>query len=186
MATPQLGNTQDIALRSWLGAQGLKIAASGEARRTRCSVVPLANPDILAQFQQGRLEAAWVPEPWGARLVAEGGATLLLDERTLWPAGRFPTTLLVTTRSVLEHRRAELKALLRAHLALSGRWETDPKSFARAVNTAFAQLAGKPLADATLQDAFSRMQPSLDPLPAGARPQRAARPGARLPARPRT
>ncbi|MBF5045818.1 ABC transporter substrate-binding protein [Aggregicoccus sp. 17bor-14] len=165
VATPQLGNTQDIALRAWLGKQGIAIAPSGETRPDAVSVTPLANPDILAQFQRGELEGAWVPEPWGARLVAEGQGKILLDERTLWPNGRFPTTLLVTTASVLQSRRAELKALLRAHLSLSGRWETDPKNFARAVNTAFAQLAGKPLPDATLQDAFSRLEPSLDPLP---------------------
>jgi len=166
VATPQLGNTQDIALRSWLKAQGLAIAPSGESRPDAVSVTPLANPDILAQFQRGQLEGAWVPEPWGARLLAEGGGQLLLDERTLWPGGRFPTTVLVTTRKVLEARPAELKALLRAHLSLTGRWETDPRGFARAVNTAFAQVVGKPLPDATLQDAFSRLQPSLDPLPA--------------------
>ena len=165
VATPQLGNTQDIALRSWLKQQGIPIAPSGELRPDAVSVTPLANPDILAQFQRGQLEGAWVPEPWGARLVAEAGAKLLLDERTLWPGGRFPTTVLVTTRKVLQTRRAELKALLRAHLSLSGRWETDPKGFARAVNTAFGQVVGKPLPDATLQEAFSRLQPSLDPLP---------------------
>ncbi|HET9452132.1 MAG TPA: ABC transporter substrate-binding protein, partial [Aggregicoccus sp.] len=163
VATPQLGNTQDIALRSWLKAQGVAIAPSGALRPDAVSVTPLANPDILAQFQRGQLEGAWVPEPWGARLLAEAGGQLLLDERTLWPEGRFPTTVLVTTRKVLETRRAELKALLRAHLSLSGRWETDPRGFARAVNTSFGQLAGKPLPDATLQDAFRRMQPSLDP-----------------------
>jgi NitT/TauT family transport system substrate-binding protein len=165
VATPQLGNTQDIALRTWLGQQGLAIAGSGEVRPDAVSVTPLANPDILAQFQRGELEGAWVPEPWGARLVREGGGQVLLDERTLWPGGRFPTTVLVTTRKVLETRREELKRLLRAHLSLSGRWETDPKGFARAVNTAFAQVAGKPLPDATLQEAFGRLNPSLDPLP---------------------
>ncbi len=166
VASPQLGNTQDIALRTWLKAQGLAIAPSGETRPDAVSVTPLANPDILAQFQRGQLEGAWVPEPWGARLVREAGGHILLDERTLWPEGRFPTTVLVTTRKVLQTRRAELKALLRAHLSLSGRWETEPKNFARAVNTAFAQAVGKRLPEDTLQDAFSRLQPSLDPLSA--------------------
>jgi len=160
LASPQIGNTQDIALRHWLKQQGLAAASEPGAD---VQVVPLSNPDILGQFLQGSIEGAWVPEPWGARMIAEGGGQVLVDERDLWPQRRFPTTVLVTTKKVLEARRPQILALLRVHLRLTERWRGDPEGFSTAVNTAFGKLTSKPLAPAILKDAFSRLEPSLDP-----------------------
>jgi NitT/TauT family transport system substrate-binding protein len=162
LATPQLGNTQDIALRHWLKDKGLSIAAD---KGGDVQVVPMSNPDILGQYLQGAIEGAWVPEPWAARMLAEGGGHILVDERTLWPGGRFPTTVLVTTKKALETKRERIAALLRAHVQLTERWQKDPEGFATAVNAAFGQLTSKPLQPAVLQDAFSRMQPGLQPDP---------------------
>lgn len=159
LASPQLGNTQDIALRHWLKQQGLSIATD---KGGDVQVVPLSNPDILAQYLQGELEGAWVPEPWGARMLAEGGGQILVDERSLWPAGHFPTTVLVTTRKVLETKGPRIEALLRAHVALTERWKADPDAFAEEVNKAFGQLTGKPLTPEVLKDAFSRLAPDVD------------------------
>ncbi|MDY7233158.1 ABC transporter substrate-binding protein [Hyalangium rubrum] len=162
LGSPQIGNTQDIALRHWLKQQGLSVAtdSGGDVQ-----VVPLSNPDLLAQYIQGGLEGAWVPEPWGARMVAEGGGQILVDERDLWPDRRFPTTVLVTTKKVLETRRPQVLALLRVHTRLTERWRTEPEAFTTSVNTAFGKLTSKPLAPAILKDAFSRLEPSLDPVP---------------------
>ena len=163
LATPQLGNTQDIALRTWLKAQKLSIStdAGGDVQ-----VIPISNPDILAQYLQGAIEGAWVPEPWGARMLAEGGGHILVDERDLWPDKRFPTTVVVTTKKVLETQRSRIAALLRIHTQLTERWRADPAAFATSVNAAFGQLTRKPLPAPVLQDAFSRLEPSLDPVPA--------------------
>lgn len=163
LGTPQLGNTQDIALRHWLKDQGLSIATD---KGGDVQVVPMSNPDILGQYLQGALEGAWVPEPWAARMLAEGGGRILVDERTLWPGGRFPTTVLVTTKKALETKRERIAALVRAHVQLTERWQKDPTGFATSVNTAFGQLTSKPLKPEVLQDAFSRMQPGLVPDPA--------------------
>ncbi|MFP2895958.1 ABC transporter substrate-binding protein [Corallococcus sp. 4LFB] len=162
LATPQLGNTQDIALRTWLKAQKLSIAvdAGGDVQ-----VIPLSSPDILAQYLQGAIEGAWVPEPWGSRMLAEGGGHILVDERDLWPDQRFPTTVVVTTKKVLETQRSRIAALLRTHVQLTERWRADPAAFATAVNSAFGQLTRKPLPGPVLQAAFSRLEPSLDPVP---------------------
>jgi len=160
VASPQLGNTQDIALRLWLGREGLALGEGAGA----VQVTPLANPDILALMKRGDLEAAWVPEPWGARLLAEAGAHVLVDERDLWEGRRFPTTVVVASRRALGARRAAVVALLRTHLALTARWKEDPAGFARAANAAYGKLTGHPLADAVLQDAFSRLEPTSDPL----------------------
>jgi NitT/TauT family transport system substrate-binding protein len=158
LASPQLGNTQDIALRIWLGKQGLKPDKD-------VSITPLSNPDILGLFLNGQLEGAWVPEPWGARMVAEGGGHILLDERELWPERRFHTTVLVTTRKALEQRRAQLKQLVRAHVALTREWQQDSQAFSTRVNTAFTQVSGHPIAAPVLQDAFSRLEPALEVMP---------------------
>jgi NitT/TauT family transport system substrate-binding protein len=160
VASPQLGNTQDVALRVWLKKNGL----SDKAGPSGVEVTPLSNPDILSLFARGDLAGAWVPEPWGARLVAEAGGRILVDERTLWERGRFPTTLLVVSRRALERRGAEIAALLRAHVALTQRWSDDPPAFGRLANEAYGKRTGKPLPDAILSDALSRIEPTTDPL----------------------
>jgi NitT/TauT family transport system substrate-binding protein len=96
--------------------------------------------------------------------VHEAGAKVLLDERTLWPGGRFPTTVVVASRRALEHRRADVVALVRAHLELTARWKADPLAFARAANAEYGRLTGHPLPQAVLEEAFSRLEPATDPL----------------------
>ena len=84
IATPQLGNTQDVALRSWLGDNGLNAQEQGG----NVQVLPTANADTLTLFQRGEIDGAWVPEPWGTRLIQEAGGELFLDEKDLWPDGQ--------------------------------------------------------------------------------------------------
>jgi NitT/TauT family transport system substrate-binding protein len=160
VASPQLGNTQDVALRMWLRKNGL-LDGRGQGR---VEVTPLATSDIVSLFVRGDLGGAWVPEPWGARLVAEAGARILVDERTLWPDGRFPTTVLAVSARALERRRPQIVALVRAHLELTRRWERDRAGFARLANEAYGRRTGKPLPDAVVQDAFARLEPTSDPL----------------------
>ncbi len=162
VGSPQLGNTQDVALRTWLRAHGLS-----DRRGDRgVEVTPLSNPDLLSMFARGDLAGAWVPEPWGARLVAEAHGRILIDERTLWDGGRFPTTVLVVSRRALERRRAEVAALLRAHVALTRRWRDDPEGFGQLANVAYGRRTGKPLPPPVLRDALSRLEPLDDPMAA--------------------
>ncbi len=97
LATPQLGNTQDVALRTWLEEQGLRTNDRGGD----VMVFPLDGPAILTLMKRGDLDGAWVPEPWVARLCDEAGGEVLLDERDLWPDRRFPTALLVAARTAM-------------------------------------------------------------------------------------
>lgn len=159
LASPQLGNTQDIALRVWLRVQGLR---EGDGR-DRVRVFSLSNADVLGLFARGHLEGAWVPEPWGARLRARGGR-VLVDERDLWPARRFPATVLVATRRALERRRHDVLSIVRAHVALTARWSAGPAAFARAANAELGRITGHPLEEPVLQDAFSYLDPISDPL----------------------
>ena len=83
IATPQLGNTQDVALRKYLLDNGLGAKESGG----NVDVLPTANPDTLNLFKQGEVDGAWVPEPWATRLIQEAGGEVFLDESELWPDG---------------------------------------------------------------------------------------------------
>src|SRR6202158_836872 len=100
IATPQLGNTQDVALRSWMRANGLKSREKGGD----VQVIPISNPDQLTLFLKGQIDAAWAPEPWAARLVHDGGGRIFLDERDLWPNRQFiVTTIIVNPKFLKEH-----------------------------------------------------------------------------------
>ena len=156
LAAPQIGNTQDVALRYWLLNHGLKPGRD-------VTVVPLSNADILGLFQQGELEGAWVPEPWASRLELEGEGKMVVDEATLWPGGRFHTTLLVATKRALRERPAELEALLRVHVRLTEEWRSQPEAFARRVQAAFLQQTGLPVRTEVLERAFHRLEPALSP-----------------------
>jgi NitT/TauT family transport system substrate-binding protein len=160
VGSPQLGNTQDVALRTWLRAQGL----SDRGGRRSVEVTPLPNADLLSMFARGELAGAWVPEPWGARLLAEAGGRILVDERTLWEGGRFPAAVLVVSRRALERRPGDVAALVRAHVELTRRWQRDPHGFAALANAAYGRRTGKPLPEAVLRDALSRLEPVEDPM----------------------
>src|ERR671928_845672 len=86
-ASPQLGNTQDISLRSFLIKNGFKTTDQGG----NVALLAVANPDILTLFLKKRLDGAWVPEPWATRLVKEANGRIFLDERSIWPDGKFIT-----------------------------------------------------------------------------------------------
>lgn len=160
VASPQLGNTQDVSLRTWLHAQGL---SEGEGPGA-VQVTPIANADMAGLLVRGDLAGAWVPEPWGALLRERVRGRILVDERTLWPGGRFPTTVLVVSTRALRERRAQVAALVSAHLALTQRWARDPSGFARAADGVFGALTGKPLPPAVTAEAFTRMDPTSDPM----------------------
>jgi NitT/TauT family transport system substrate-binding protein len=108
IATPQLGNTQDVALRHWLTTQGLTSTLTGGGD---VKIAPQENPQILDAFAAGAIDGAWVPEPNATRLVG-AGAKVLVDERTLWPGGKFVTTNLVVNPQYLKEHRDVVKRLV--------------------------------------------------------------------------
>lgn len=161
IATPQLGNTQDVALRAWLTEQGLENSVSGGGDVT---ITPTANADTLQLFQDGQLDGAWLPEPWSSRLVLEAGAKVLVDERDLWPDGQFVTTHLIVRTEFLEQYPGTVEALLRGHVE-SVEWikanEADAKT---AVNTGIEELASSPLSPEVLDRAWTELEFTEDPI----------------------
>ena len=109
LASPQLANTQDVALRAWLKEEGYETDESGGGD---VSIRPQANADTLAAFQAGDIDGAWEPEPWATRLVQEGGGHVLVDERDLWPDGAYVTTHLIVRTEFLNDHPDVVKQLL--------------------------------------------------------------------------
>lgn len=158
VAVPQTGGTQDVALRKFLSGVGL----APVERRGTVDIKPIKNPDVLALFKKGELDAAWVPEPWAARLRAEAGAQTVLDERDLWPAGRFVTTVLVVSRRFEREQPEAVAALVRANGETIAWMNANPMGARAAANEQLEALTGKALARPVVKDAWSHLSFSSD------------------------
>lgn len=163
LATPQLGNTQDVALRTWLTEQGLENSIEGGGDVT---IAPTANADTLALFQSGDIDGAWLPEPWASRLVLEAGAEVLVDERDLWPDGEFVTTNIIVRTEYLEQSPETVEALLRGHVAAVQLATDDPDAAKAAVNAGLESAGSSALDTAVLDRAWSNLTVTWDPLAA--------------------
>lgn len=160
IATPGIGNTQDIALRSWLSKNGLAPREKGGT----VSIRPISNPDIYQLMRRGHLHAAWVPEPWASRLELDIGAQTFLDERMLWPDGAFATVLLTVRQSYLREHPDAVGNLVRAHQKLT-RWIQDDREAAiGAANSGLERSLGTHLPPKVVRQAFSYFSTTTDPL----------------------
>jgi NitT/TauT family transport system substrate-binding protein len=160
VASPQMGNTQDVALRAWLKAHGMKSTDKGGD----VQVIPLANPDQLTLFLKGELDGAWAPEPWATRLIREGNGRLFLDERTLWPEGKFITAHLIVRTKFLQEHPDVVKNWIRAHVELTDWINGHLPESKKLLNQQIQKETGKALPDAVLEEAFGRLQVTYDPL----------------------
>jgi NitT/TauT family transport system substrate-binding protein len=155
VATPQLGNTQDVSLKTWLAKNNL----TGKVK-----VENLANPDTLSQFQKGAIQGAWLPEPWSSQLVLTGGAKVLVDESSLWPSGQFPTTVLIVRTEFLQQHPETVQALLKGELDAINWAKANNSAAETAVNAELKQLTGKALPQPVIDRAFGKIQLTVDPL----------------------
>jgi len=147
IATPQLGNTQDVSARAWLVAGGLKITQSGGDAH----VLPTANPDQLVLFKQKQLDAVWTVEPWVSRLELEAQGKVLMEE---WDA---VTTVLATGVKFLQSNRGQMRKFVAAHEELTEWIKANPAEAQRMIRTELAAetLAGLP--DALVERAWKRI-----------------------------
>lgn len=160
IATPQLGNTQDVAARRWLKAHGLTPKEKGG----EVEVIPIKNPDQLTLFLKKELDAAWAVEPWASRLIKEGGGRLFLDERSLWPNGRFVTAQVLASTTFLREHPDLLKKWLTAHVELTQWVNAHTEEAKRMLNAELERLTGKGFRTDVLDDAFSRLTVTYDPV----------------------
>ena len=161
IATPQLGNTQDVALRAYLKSNGLQADTTGGGD---VSIVPQANADTLTQFASGDIDGAWVPEPFFSRMQLESGGKVLVNEKTLWPDGKFVTTQLIVATKFLKDHPDTVLALIKGEADAIKYINDDPAEAQKAANDEIAKITGKPLKDNVLMAAFGNLAFTLDPI----------------------
>jgi NitT/TauT family transport system substrate-binding protein len=161
IASPQLGNTQDVALRTWLAAQGYKTSILGGGDVT---VIPTENAQTLALFQRGDIDGAWLPEPWASRLVLEAGAKVFLDEKTLWPKGQFLTTNIIAGSSFLKKYPGTVNALLSAHIDAINFIKNNEDPAKEDAQLQIEKWTGKRLANNVITRAWSNLTFTWEPL----------------------
>jgi len=160
VATPQLGNTQDVALRAWLQSHGMKPLNKGG----NVQVQPMANPDQLNLFLKKQLDAAWAPEPWATRLIHEGSGRLFLDERTLWPNGHFVVTNLIVNAKFLREHQDIVKNWVRAQVELTDWIRAHQPEAKKLLNDQIQRETGKALPPQIIDEALGRMEITDDPI----------------------
>lgn len=163
IATPQLGNTQDVALLNYLKEKGHKV--DPETGKGDVSVLRQDNKEIPTTFQQGGIDGAWVPEPTASNLVAKGGK-VLLNEKKLWKDGKFVTTNLVVRQDFLKKHPDVVEAVVRGSVRANAWINDHPDEAKKHINSALERDAGKPLPQPVLDSAFKDIEVTDDPLAA--------------------
>jgi NitT/TauT family transport system substrate-binding protein len=161
IASPQLGNTQDVALRAWLSDQGLATDTQGGGD---VSITPQANAQNLETFIAGTIDGAWVPEPWATRMIADGGGHILVDERDLWPDGRYVTTQLIVRTEFLAQHPDVVRRLLAAHMKATDFVNNSPAEAQASAATAIGQITGSPVSADILAAAWQNLTFTVDPI----------------------
>jgi NitT/TauT family transport system substrate-binding protein len=188
-ASPQLGNTQDVALRKYLIQNGYETIENGG----NVTVVPVKPSDILTLTLKKEIDGAWVPEPWGARLVKEANGKIFVDERNLWPPdGKFVTTNIIVRTDYLKNNPETIKKLIDAHIdetiwinntlkdsrtgnftGASGNEENQTnddlgnngvETFIHSFNDGLKRITGNTVPEDELKDALQRLEFTYDPL----------------------
>jgi len=161
IASPQLGNTQDVALRSWLKTQGYTTTQEGGGD---VKVKPQPNAITIDTYKAGQIDGAWVPEPFASRLVVESGARVLVNEASLWPDGKFVTTHVIVRTGFLKKHPDVVENFLRGHVEAIEYANANPDEAQTVVNTALENLTGKPLKPDTIKAAWKNLTFTVDPI----------------------
>ena len=157
IATPQHGNTQDIAARHYV------TAVLGEADSH--DVLPIPNAEQAGMMSRGQIDAAWVPEPWGARLIAEAHAHAIAQEKDLWPGHAFALTLVVTTPQFLQDHPEVVRRVLDVHETWTRRLQRDPMKYVPSLEAALRSATGRALPAGVLAQSIGHVRFLDDPLP---------------------
>jgi NitT/TauT family transport system substrate-binding protein len=162
IATPQLGNTQDVALRYWLKHNGFTTTKEGGGDVT---IIPQDNAQTVETFGAKQIDGAWVPEPFASRMVSAGGK-VLVDERDLWPDRKFIITHLVVRLDFLREHPDAVKKLIEAHVAATEFIGIQPDEAQQAISAHLGKLSGKPLDLKLIRQAWPSLSFLTDPIAA--------------------
>ncbi|MEE1819395.1 aliphatic sulfonate ABC transporter substrate-binding protein [Streptomyces sp. SP18ES09] len=161
IATPQKGNTQDVALLNWISEKGWKV--DPESGKGDVSVVRTDNKVTPDAFKSGSIDGAWVPEPTASKLVAEGGS-VLLDETSLWPDKKFVITNVIVSQKFLSEHPDVVEAVLRGTVKTNAWINANPDKAKASANAALKALGGKALSDKVIDPAWPSIAITNDPL----------------------
>ena len=161
LASPQLGNTQDVAVRSWLKSKGLNTTPEGGGD---VQILPQENSQTLDTFKSGQIDGGWVPEPWTTRLIQDGKGKLLVDEVSLWPGGKFLTTTVIVRTAFLKDHPDAVKRLLEGQVAANDLIKSDPAQAQNLVGQGINNATGKPLAADVIAASFKNLTFTNDPI----------------------
>ena len=148
IATPQLGNTQDVAARAWLKKQGFRVTLTGGD----VAVLPTANPDQLQLFQQGKLDGVWTVEPWVSRLELDAGGRIFLEQNNA------VTTVLVSSVKFLKLRPALVEKFRAAHAGLTAWLGAHPDEARTLVRAGLGAETRREMPDALVARAWRRLR----------------------------
>src|SRR5687767_13095773 len=159
-SSPQLGNTQDVALRKYLLDNGYKTKENGG----NIEVVPAKTADIVSLMIKKDIDGAWLPEPWGAKLIKEANAKVLVDERDLWPNGQFVTAHIIARTDYTERNPDIIKKILDAHIDMTS-WIKDNRDEALQIfNAELNKLMGQTIPEDEFREGISRIELTYDPI----------------------
>ena len=160
IASPQLGNTQDVALRAWLKRQGFRLAEHGGD----VQVIPIQNPDQLTLFLKKEIDAAWTVEPWVTRLIREGSGTLYFDETSIWPEHKFVTANIIVSTKFLNEHRDLVKKFIVTHVELTQWINSNLPEAKQIINSEIKRITTKALPPEVLNESFSRITVTFNPI----------------------
>jgi NitT/TauT family transport system substrate-binding protein len=161
LATPSLGNTQDVAARFWLKQHGLTTTPTGGGDVSIKPIKP--NSAAVLEFSSGQIDGGWEPEPYATEMVLDGG-TRLVNEASLWPGGKFVTTNLVVSQSFLKAHPSTVNGLLKGQIETNNYINSNASAAASAANAELTKLTGKGLKPNVLSESLKFIKFTDDPI----------------------
>src|SRR5580698_2369512 len=161
LATPSLGNTQDVSLRHWLKTKGLTSTSTGGGDVPITPITP--NSDAVLAFKSGSIAGGWEPAPYDAEMTADGGH-VLVNEATLWPQGQFVTTEIVATQSFIKANPTVISDLLKGQIEANNFIAANKTQAESVANAELAAVSGKSLSAAIVAASFDQITFTNDPI----------------------
>ena len=159
-SSPQLGNTQDVALRKYLLDNGYKTKENGG----NVEVIPAKTADIVSLMIKKDIDGAWLPEPWGAKLIKEANAKVLVDERDLWPEGKFVSAHIIARTDYIEKNPDIIRKLLEAHVDMTTWINNNSEEALQIFNAELNKLMGQTIPEDEFREGISRIELTYDPI----------------------
>lgn len=160
IATPQYANTQDIAARNWFANNGFKI----KGQKSDIEIIPIKNSDQFNLFKQKKIDATWTTEPWGTKLLLEANGSVFLDEKSLWPDGKYTTALILVSNKFYESNPQIIKKWLSEHVDLTLWINSQHKEALEVIHKSLLKTSRTVIPKNILSEALKVVEFTYDPL----------------------